>query len=292
MAREMVMATETTLSIIQHTQANVTAHGPQYGTQRKIHASTSVANPIGKHPKKSEFVLSAIMTFQTIVRVSAALYLTYYEFKQAIQHLAASKQLNYELNITFSHGRPYFALTWVWFPGLSATINSLVVNVDLRIREPFYYEGHFQSPHDHELAHLIEHGAGSFADQLFDYIAILLKTLAKLLSNADLHFNLLYTENLVLNFRTPTTMVRGLEIPRAEQRRVNVDPEEADELLDTMRNTLKAAAKGFLGFDARRCGLLSPLIQIGSLKFATEGIVWGEGHNMILAHNDFQWLQY
>lgn len=217
---------------------------------------------------------------------------TYFEFKQAIQHLAASKQLDYELNITFSHGRPYFALTWVWFPGLSSTINSLVVNVNLRIREPFYYEGQFQSPHDHELNHLIEHVAGSFADQLFDYIAILLKTLAKLLSHANKNFNLLYTESLTLNFHTPTTMVRGLEIPRAEQRRVNVDAEEADLLLETMRNTLKATAKGFLGFDARKCGSLSPLIQIGSLKFATEGLVWGEGHNMILAHNDFQWLQY
>ncbi|KAF9741481.1 hypothetical protein PMIN06_010574 [Paraphaeosphaeria minitans] len=217
---------------------------------------------------------------------------TYCELKQAIQHLAASKQLEYELDITFSHGRPYFALTWVWFPGLSSTINSLVVNVDLRIREPFYYEGQFQSPHDHELAHLIEDVPESFAEQLFDYIAILLKTLANLLSYGDSRFNLLYTESLVLNFRTPTTMVPGLEVPRAEQRRVNVDADEAEDLLETMQTTLKANAKAFQAFAASQCGLLSPLIQIGSLQFAIEGVVWGEGHNLILAHNDFQWLQY
>lgn len=217
---------------------------------------------------------------------------TYYEFKQAIQHLAASKKLNYDLDIVFSHGRPYFAMTWLRFPALSATINSILVNVHLRIREPFNYEGQFQAPHDHELAHLIGDGPESFAVQLFDYIAILLKTLANLLSHGDAHFNLLYTENLVLNFRTPTTMVNSLEVPRAEQRRVNVDPEEAGDLLDVMQVTLKSNAKAFEAFAASQCGMLSPLIQIGSLKFATEGVVWGEGHNMILAQNDFQWLQY
>ncbi|KAF1977381.1 hypothetical protein BU23DRAFT_550701 [Bimuria novae-zelandiae CBS 107.79] len=222
---------------------------------------------------------------------------TYLELKQAIQHLAASKQLRYELDITFSHGRPYFAMTWVRFPALCATINSLVINVDLRIREPFNYHGQFQAPHDHLLAHLIEDlgdddGPKSFAKQLFDYIAILLKTLAKLLSHGNTQFNLLYTEHLVLNFRTPTTMVTGLEVPRAEQRRVKVDPEEADDILDTMQATIKSNAKAFGAFDASQCGVLSPLIQIGSLQFATEGVVWGEGHNLILAQDDFQWLQY
>lgn len=217
---------------------------------------------------------------------------TYCEFKQAIHHLVASKQMNYELDITFSHGRPYFAMTWLHFPGLSATINSILVNVDLRLREPFNYEGQFQAPHDHELVHLIEDVPESFAVQLFDYIAILLKTLANLLSCGDPQFRLLYTENLVLNFRTPTTVVRGLEAPRAEQRRVNVDPDEADDLLDTMQATLKSNAKAFQAFAASQCDLLSPLIQIGSLEFATKGAVWAHGHNMILAQNDFQWLQY
>lgn len=217
---------------------------------------------------------------------------TYCELKQSIQHLVASKRMNYQLDITFSHGRPFFAMTWLQFPALSATVNSIFVNVDLRIREPFNYGGLFQAPHDHELAHLIEDVPESFAVQLFDYIAILLKTFANLLSCGDSQFRLLYTENLILNFRTPTTTVRGLEVPRAEQRRVNVDPEEADDLLDTMQATLKSNAKAFQAFAADQCDLLSPLIQIGSLQFATEGAVWGEGHNLILAEYDFQWLQY
>lgn len=58
-------ATATTASIIQHTHAHVTAQRPQSGTHKKIQTSTSVANPIGKHLKKSELVLSVIMTLQT-----------------------------------------------------------------------------------------------------------------------------------------------------------------------------------------------------------------------------------
>jgi len=216
----------------------------------------------------------------------------HHELKSAIRHLAAARHLSYELDITFSHGRPYFSLTWISFPALSPHVPSIVVNIDLRVREPFFYERQFQSPHDHELAHLIEDAPESFAEQLFDYIAILLKTLANLLAAGNPSFSLLYTEILILNFRTPTTLVPGLEVPQAEKRRIKVDRGEARRLLDTMRNTLKANANAFQAFDANDCGELSPLIQIGSLKFATEGAVWGEGHNMILAHDDFQWLRY
>ncbi|KAF2247901.1 hypothetical protein BU26DRAFT_322736 [Trematosphaeria pertusa] len=216
----------------------------------------------------------------------------HHEFKQAIRHMAAAKQLVYELDVTFSHGRPFFSLTWVWFPGLSQTINSMIINVDLRVREPFDL-GVFDQPipHEHELAHLLEDAPESFAEQLFDYVAILLKALANLLGNGDRSFNVLYTETMILNCRMPTKLVPGP--PRSVyMRRVPVDREEADKLFDTMRNTLKANAKAFQGFDAVGCGKLSPLIQIGSLRFATEGRVWGEGHNLILAHDDFQWLRY
>ena len=59
---EIVTATETTESIIQHNQAKVTAHGPQYGMHKVHQAEMSVAKPIGIVPRKSELVLSAIMT--------------------------------------------------------------------------------------------------------------------------------------------------------------------------------------------------------------------------------------
>lgn len=213
------------------------------------------------------------------------------EFKQAIKHMTAAKQLNYELDITFSHGRPFFSLTWIRFPALSPTINTMIINVDLRVREPFPAWGmtsEVSIPHDHELAHLIEDAPESFAEQMFDYIAILLKTLANLLSNGDPNFKVLYTEYMVVNFRTPTM----LDPRTSDPRQIHVNPDEARELLDTMRNTLQANAKAFQAFDAVKCELLSPLIQIGSLRFATEGRVWAEGHNMILAHDDFQWLRY
>lgn len=216
----------------------------------------------------------------------------YHEFKQAIRHMAAAQQLVYELDITFSHGRPYFSLTWIRFPALSATVNSLNINVDLRVREPFREGGMGDFvPHDHELTHLLEDSPESFAEQLFDYIAILLKVLANLLSYGDPNFNVLYTETMTLNIRTPTKMVPEGSVS-IKQRRIRVDREEAAKLHDTMRHTLQANAMEFHAFDAVECGELSPLIQIGSLRFATEGEVWGEGHNLILAHDDFQWLRY
>ncbi|KAH9864100.1 hypothetical protein J1614_010033 [Plenodomus biglobosus] len=218
------------------------------------------------------------------------------EFRQAIQHMVASKQLQYDLNVTFSHGRPYFSITWLRFPALSPTINHLFINVDLRTREPFR-EGSRASlvPHEHELAHLLEDSPNSFAVQLFDYIAILLKTLANLLAQGDPHFRVIYTEMMTLNFRTPTQVVvpvsSGHNLVNSS-RRVPVTSEEATKLHDTMRNTLKATSKGFQAFNANDCDRLVPLIQIGSLRFATEGEIWGEGHNLVLAHENFQWLRY
>jgi hypothetical protein len=220
----------------------------------------------------------------------------YFEVKQAIHHMAASKELNYDLTITFSHGRPYFSLTWTRFPALSHTINHLFLNIDLRIGEPFR-DGPLDTmiPHEHELAHLLEVSPENFATQLFDYIAILLKTLATLLSYGSTNFRVLYTEAMTLNIRTPTRA----EIPHGQGhdpisscRRMLVDRTEFSKLDDTMRSTLKATSKAFRAFDANQCDSLSPLIQIGSLRFATEGDVWGEGHNLVLAHDDFQWLKY
>ncbi|KAI8935265.1 hypothetical protein NX059_007854 [Plenodomus lindquistii] len=219
------------------------------------------------------------------------------EFRQAIQHLVASKQLQYDLNVTFSHGRPYFSIAWLRFPALSPTINHLFINVDLRTREPFREEGSRASliPHEHELAHLLEDSPKSFAVQLFDYIAILLKTLANLLAQGDPRFRVIYTETMTLNFRTPTTVINlvasGNNLVNFS-RRVQVPPEEATKLHETMRNTLKATSKEFQAFNANDCDRLFPLIQIGSLRFATEGEVWGEGHNLVLAHENFQWLRY
>lgn len=61
---EMVTATATAASSIQHTHANVTAQGPQYGMHSEHHAEISVEKPIGTVPRKSELALSAIMTGQ------------------------------------------------------------------------------------------------------------------------------------------------------------------------------------------------------------------------------------
>jgi hypothetical protein len=218
------------------------------------------------------------------------------EFKQAIQHQVASKRLNYELDITFSHGRPYFSLTWKRFAALSPTINQLFINVDLRTREPLR-DGPREAfvPHEHELTHLLEHSPTCFAKQLFDYIAIFLKTLAHLLFQGNPQFSILYTENMTLNLRTPTKVVAlggSGHNPITLSRRLRVDQTEARELHDTMRNTLQATSKNFQAFNANKCDQLFPLIQIGSLHFATEGDVWGEGNNLVLAHDDFQWLRY
>lgn len=218
---------------------------------------------------------------------------THHEFKQAIHHMAASGRLNYELDIIFSHGRPFFSLTWIRFPALSPIINSVLFNIDLRVRDPFRDGMSDDSiPHDHELAHLLEDQKKSFAGSLFDYAAILFKALTNLLANGDRAFRILYMETLILNFRTPTMLVPGLAHLATPLRRVNVEAEEAKKLLDTMRGTLQANVKAFKAFNADDCGNLFPLIQIGSLRFATEGIVWAEGHNLILAHDDFQWLRY
>lgn len=220
----------------------------------------------------------------------------HYEFKQAIQHMVASKELAYELDITFSHGRPYFSLSWTRFPALSPTINQLLINVDLRIREPFH-DSIINSyvPHDHELAHLLEDSPESFAGQLFDYIAILLKSLANLLSHGDPRFGVLYAEVMTLNLRTPTETVIPIcsdPHPVRFPRRICVDQAEACTLHETMKGTLRATSKGFQAFDAKECDKLFPLIQVGSLRFATRGVIWGEGHNLVLAYNDFQWLRY
>lgn len=218
---------------------------------------------------------------------------THEEFKTAIQHLAASKQLQYELDITFSHGRPYFSLTWKRFAALSPIINHLLINVDLRIQEPFGTNPSI--PHDHELAHLIEDLPESFAVQLFDYIAILLKSLFNLLLSGNPSTSILYTESMTLNLRTPTrlTLSGGSHHnPHGCSRRIPVEKHEVAKLWTTMRNTLQATSKEFQAFDARKCEELFPRIQIGCLRFATEDRVWGEGHNLILAERDFMWLKY
>jgi hypothetical protein len=219
------------------------------------------------------------------------------EVKKAIHHMVASKRLTYDMTITFSHGRPFFSMTWLRFPALSPTINHLSIDIDLRTGEPLRdraLDPFF--PHEHELAHLVEDSPESFAGQLFDYIAILFKALANLLSQGNPNFRVLYTECMTLNLRAPTKAVNssnrlGFQ-PIALCQRVLVEPEEASKLINTMQNTLKATSKGFKAFDAGDCDSLSPLIQIGSLRFATEGQVWAEGHNLVLAHDDFQWLRY
>lgn len=234
-----------------------------------------------------------VLCYRGILRVCRQIYS---EFKQAIQHLVAAKQLTYGFDITFSHGRPFFSLTWNHFPALSRIVNHLFINVDLRTREPFRDNPNTPSiPNDHELTHLLEDSPESFAGQLFDYIAILLKTLATLLSYGDTTFSVLYLENVTLNFRTPTKVVVPVNSghnPVNHSRRICVDRIEAGRLHETMKNTLRATSKGFKGFNATECDNLFPLIQIGSLRFATEGELWGEGHNLVLAHDDFQWLRY
>jgi hypothetical protein len=218
------------------------------------------------------------------------------EVKKGIQHMVASKRLLYNMTITFSHGRPYFSLTWTRFPALSPTINHLAIDINLRTREPLGDRALDPFiPHEHELAHLLEDSPESFAGQLFDYIAILLKSLANLLSHGDPNFSVLYTECMTLNLRTPTKAVGATNdgFNRVTLcRRIPVDEEEERKLHATMQNTLKATSKGFKAFDAGDCDRLFPLIQIGSLRFATEGVVWAEGHNLVLAHDDFQWLRY
>lgn len=219
-----------------------------------------------------------------------------HEFKKAIEHMVASKQLQYDLNVIFSHGRPFFSIKWLRFPALSPTINRLCINVDLRTREPFR-EGIQESlvPHERELAQLLEDSPQSFAVQLFDYIAILLKTLANLLAQGDPYFRVIYTETMTLDFQTPTKIVVPVSSAHNlvdSSRRVPVNSEEAAKLHETMYNTLKATSKGFQAFNAKDCDRLIPLIQIGTLRFATEGEVWGEGHNLVLAHENFQWLRY
>ena len=267
---------------------------------------------VSEHYVKKDLPLQS---YRGLLRVCRQIY---YEFKHAIQHLAASKELVYELDVTVSHGRPYFSLTWIRLAALSPTINHLFINVDLRIREPFNASAiDAFVPHDHELAHLLEDAPESFAVQLFDYIAILLKTLATLLQHANPDFSVLYTEVMTINLRTPTRLlqpvllmhnpvetVRRVGVPapsrdadeprprRRVRRAVGADRTECSKLHGTMKSTLQATSKGFQAFDASACDTLFPLIQIGCLRFATEGQIWGEGHNMVLAHDDFQWLRY
>jgi hypothetical protein len=218
----------------------------------------------------------------------------HFEFKEGIQHIVASKQLNYNLTITFSHGRPFFSMTWLQFPALSPTINHLYINVNLRTREPFSDNRSLNLvvPHEHELAHLLEDSPDSFAGQLFDYIAILLKTFANLLAAGNPNFSVLYTECMTLNLCTPTRAVPSEHGTLLQTRRVPVEKMEAQKMHTTMQNTLKATSKGFEAFDAQGCDSLFPLIQVGSLRFATEGQVWAEGHNLVLAYDNFKWLTY
>lgn len=61
---ETVTAAATTASTIQHTQANVTLQGPQYGQHRRIQLSTNVAKPMGTVLRNRLLVGSAIMTAQ------------------------------------------------------------------------------------------------------------------------------------------------------------------------------------------------------------------------------------
>jgi len=215
------------------------------------------------------------------------------EVKKGIQHMVASQKLVYDMTITFSHGRPYFSITWLHFPALSPTINHLSIDIDLRTREPLSNRALDPLvPHEHELAHLLEDSPESFAGQLFDYIAILFKTLAGLLSSGNPNFSVLYTECMTLNLRTPTQAVSSNAWGSSRIQRVPLIREEVLKLHTTMQNTLKATSKGFKAFEARHCVSLVPLIQVGSLRFATEGNVWAEGHNLVLAHDDFQWLRY
>ncbi|KNG44827.1 hypothetical protein DDE82_001471 [Stemphylium lycopersici] len=110
----------------------------------------------------------------------------------------------------------------------------LCINVDLRTREPLR-DGPRESfvPHEHELAHLLEHSPTCFAKQLFDYIAIFLKTLANLLFQGNPRFSVLYTENMTLNLRTPTKVVAlggSGHNPITLSRRLRVDQAEAHRL--------------------------------------------------------------
>ncbi|KAF2020847.1 hypothetical protein BU24DRAFT_403916 [Aaosphaeria arxii CBS 175.79] len=218
---------------------------------------------------------------------------TYREVKQAIQHMHASKQLNYELSIAFSHGRPFFSLTWLRFPALSSVINNLVINVDLRLREPFSEAGTTPSmPADSDLLSLLEDNDLGFASHVFDYLAVLLKTLADLMFYRDPDSAVLYVEAVTLNLTRPTQMVSSIHGTDVRSRRVLVDREEAHGLDETMRTTLRTNVQGFGAFDASKCNTLTPLIQIGTLRFASDCTVWGKGHNLVIADKNFAWLKY
>ena len=58
------MATATTASTIHSTHTSVLAHGPHTGTHSTVHSCSSVANPIGTVPRKSECTGSCSMTRQ------------------------------------------------------------------------------------------------------------------------------------------------------------------------------------------------------------------------------------
>ncbi|OAK96148.1 hypothetical protein IQ06DRAFT_282644 [Phaeosphaeriaceae sp. SRC1lsM3a] len=225
------------------------------------------------------------------------------EVKRAIQHIVVLKQLNYDLNIVFSHGRPFFSLTWLRFPGLSPTINNINIDVDLRTQEPLASSSYplpYETstvPDEHELALLIEEMPNNFAIQLFLYIRTLLTSIAKLLSSGSPDFRILYTECITLNLRTPTEASGPpghSDNPYSSCRRVPVGQEEAQELLDTMLDTLKATSAWFPAWNASECDALSPLIQIGSLRFMTEGVLCAEGYNLVLPCHvqQFHWLRY
>lgn len=218
----------------------------------------------------------------------------YHEVKQAIKHMSATKQLNYELAVTFSHGRPFYSLTWKHFPALSPTVNHMVIDIGLQTHEPFESSGTMRIPHEQELTNLLDHSPESFAWQLFDYIAVLLKALANLLASGDPNFGVLFIEMITLNLKTPIRAYahNRLHDPMGQRTRVRVNEEEEEKIHDAMQQTLKATSQGFQGFDAKDCHRLSPLIQVGALRFATEGKLWGEGYNLVLAHDDFQWLRY
>jgi hypothetical protein len=124
----------------------------------------------------------------------------------------------------------------------------------LRTQEPLGYgPGAVLVPPEHELTQLLEHSPTCFAKQLFDYIAILLKTLADLLYQGNPQFRDLYTENMTLNLRTPTKVVLfggSGHYSITPSRRLRVDQAEAHKLHNTMRNTLQTTSNSFQAFNA------------------------------------------
>ncbi|KAF2116108.1 hypothetical protein BDV96DRAFT_491960 [Lophiotrema nucula] len=226
---------------------------------------------------------------------------TYHEFKAAIQHEADANRLHYELTVEFNHGRPYYSLTWIRFPGLSPTINSLTINVDLHLREPY---GDGSEPGNADFMKLLEQpGRANFAERLLDsHLPVLLSTLSGLLHDGLMKERVLYVENLTINLKWPTqyagTIGSSLVNPRGREYqvtsgRVRVGEKEAKELDITMRRSLSLTVADF-GAHVVVLEHRAPekLVQIGCLRLATEGDVWATGNNLDLRDDKFGWLRY